>query len=152
EQVTAGRIPLDQRTDIYSLGATLYEMLTLRAPFAGSGRDQVLAQVVQKDPRLPRRVNPKVPVDLETICLKALEKDPDRRYQTAGQMADDLRRYVHRFAVTARRPGPLVRLAKWVQRHPALTAALVVAGLAVLGTAFFAYRATEAEVSRLAQE
>ena len=99
EQITAGRAPLDHRTDIYSLGATLYELLTLQPPFTGERRDQVIAQILHKEPTPPRKVNPKVPVDLETICLKALEKDPDRRYQTAGAMAEDLRRYVNRFAI-----------------------------------------------------
>src|SRR5207248_5495545 len=79
EQITAGRTPLDHRTDVYSLGATLYELLTLRPPFAGERRDQVLAQIMHKEPAPPRRLNPKVPVDLETICLKCLEKDPDLR-------------------------------------------------------------------------
>jgi serine/threonine protein kinase len=103
EQITAGRVPVDHRTDIYSLGATLYELLTLRPPFSAEHRDQLLAQVIQKDPTPPRKVDGKVPVDLETICLKAMDKDPDRRYQTAGQMADDLRRYVNRFAIRAPR-------------------------------------------------
>ena len=94
EQITAGRAPLDHRTDIYSLGATLYELLTLQPPFSAERRDQVIAQIMHKEPTAPRSLNRQVPVDLETICLKAMEKDPDRRYQTAGALAEDLRRYV----------------------------------------------------------
>jgi tetratricopeptide (TPR) repeat protein len=145
EQIASGRIPVDHRTDIYSLGATLYELLTLRPPFTGKQRDQVLAQIVQKEPRPPRKVNKKVPVDLETICLKALEKDPDRRYQTAGQMADDLRRYVNRFAIAARRAGPVERLRKWARRHPGVAAALGGILLVTLAAGFFAYRAVQAD-------
>src|SRR5439155_13365267 len=66
EQISAGRVPLDHRTDIYSLGATLYELLTLRRPFHGEQRDQVLAQILQEEPKAPRKINAKVPVDLET--------------------------------------------------------------------------------------
>ena len=84
EQITAGRAPLDHRTDIYSLGATLYELLTLRPPYSGSRRDEVIGQIIHKEPTPPRRVDRRIPVDLETICLKAMDKDPDRRYQTAG--------------------------------------------------------------------
>jgi serine/threonine protein kinase len=141
EQITAGHTPLDHRTDIYSLGATLYELLTLQPPFAGSRRDQVLAQILHKEPRPPRKVNPQVPVDLETICLKALEKDPDRRYQTAGAMADDLRRHVNHCAISARRAGLMTLLVKWVRRQPALAATLAVALLAGLAAGFFACRA-----------
>jgi len=124
EQITAGRAPLDYRTDIYSLGATLYELLTLQPPFSGERRDQMIAQIMHKEPRLPRALNRQIPVDLETICLKAMEKDPDRRYQTAGALAEDLRRYLNRFAIRARRAGPLVRVRKWVRRHPGLAAGL----------------------------
>src|SRR5262249_2794565 len=87
EQVTGGRVPADHRTAVYSLGATPYELVTLRPPFAGISRDQMLAQILQKEPAPPRKLNPKVPLDLETICLKCLEKDPDRRYATAGALA-----------------------------------------------------------------
>jgi serine/threonine protein kinase len=149
EQIAAGRIPLDHRTDVYSLGATLYELLTLTPPFQGRSREQVLAQIVQKEPRPPRKVNKRVPVDLETICLKALDKDPDQRYLTAGQMAEDLHRYINRFAISARRAGPVRRLGKWVRRRPGLAAALACAIVLALATGFFAYRSHIAEQERL---
>jgi serine/threonine protein kinase len=152
EQVTAGRIPLDHRTDIYSLGATLYELLTLQPPFAGKQRDQVLAQIVHKDPRPPRKVNPRVPVDLETICLKALEKDPDRRYQTAAALAEDLRRYVNRFAISARRVGPVQRLLKWGRRHPATAASLGCLLLSVAVALGFAFWVHHERQQRLAEQ
>jgi serine/threonine protein kinase len=152
EQITAGRIPLDHRTDIYSVGATLYELLTLQPPHQGVSREQVLAQIVQKEPKAPRRIQKNVPLDLETICLKCLEKDPDRRYQTAGQMAEDLRRYVNRFAISARRAGPLRRLMKWVRRRPALAASLGCLFIAVGVALAFAYRANLTEQQRLTEQ
>ncbi|HTU90867.1 MAG TPA: serine/threonine-protein kinase [Gemmataceae bacterium] len=152
EQITAGRTPLDQRTDIYSLGATLYEFLTLHPPFCGERRDQLLAQILHKEPKAPRKLNAKVPRDLETICLKCLEKDPDRRYQTAGALAGDLRRYLNRFAISARRAGHLAKLKKWAKRNPALAAACLVALLALAMTGFLAYRSYQADRRRIADE
>jgi serine/threonine protein kinase len=148
EQIAVGRIPLDQRTDIYSLGATLYELLTLEPPHKGKSREQVLAEIVQKEPKAPRRVQKKVPVDLDTICLKCLEKDPDRRYQTGGELAEDLRRYVNRFAILARRAGPVQRLIKWVRRRPAVAASLSCLLLAVFVAFVFAYRAHRVDALR----
>src|SRR5262249_35764670 len=108
--------------------------------------------VLHKEPKAPRRVNGKVPVDLETICLKAIDKDPDRRYQTAGELAADLRRFLNRFAIAARRAGPIERLRKWVKRPPGL-AAVSACALQALGAAGgFAYRAHVAEQDRLAQQ
>jgi tetratricopeptide (TPR) repeat protein len=152
EQITAGRVTVDHRTDIYSLGATLYELLTLRPPFAADGRDKLLAMVIQKEPPPPRSLGAKIPRDLETICLKCLEKDPDRRYPNGKELADDLRRYVNRFAILAKRTGPLGKLRKWAARNPALSMAGLLALLA-LGTAgFFAWRSHEAEQRRLVDE
>lgn len=151
EQIAAGRVPVDHRADVYSLGATLYEMLTLQPPFRGERRDQVIAQVLHKEPAAPRRINAKVPVDLETICLKAMDKDPDRRYQTAAAMADDLRRYVNRFAIGARRASPLTRLRKWARRNPALSVAGFVILLAVTAAGFFAWQTHMAAVRALAE-
>jgi serine/threonine protein kinase/Flp pilus assembly protein TadD len=145
EQITSGRIPIDHRTDIYSLGATLYELCTLQAPFVGERRDQLLAQVVQKEPKPPRSINKRVPLDLETICLKCLEKDPDRRYQSAKELADDLRRFVNRFAISAKRVGPLGRVKKWMRRNPAVTGLLAAMLLAIGAAGVFAWRAHEAE-------
>jgi tetratricopeptide (TPR) repeat protein len=95
-------------------------------------------------------VNPKVPVDLETICFKAMEKDPDRRYQTAGAMADDLRRYGNRFAISARRAGPVERLRKWVRRHPGLAAGVGVALVAIVLAGFFAVQSWRDRQERIA--
>jgi eukaryotic-like serine/threonine-protein kinase len=151
EQITAGRIPLDHRTDIYSLGATLYELLTLRPPFVADQRDQILAQIIQKDPKPPRRFNGKVPLDLETICLKCLEKDPDRRYRTAGDMAADLRRFVQRFAIAARRAGLVAKGVKFVRRHK-LGAAAVAAILILSLAAGLAVWNSNASQALLAEE
>ncbi len=140
EQVTAGRIPLDHRTDIYSLGATLYELLTLQPPFTGERREQLLAQVVHKEPKAPRKVNKKVPVDLETICLKALDKDPDRRYQSAAQLADDLRAFVNQLTIQARRAGVIHRLGKWGRRNPWLAGAQAAVLLLAVFAAGLAYQ------------
>jgi serine/threonine protein kinase/Flp pilus assembly protein TadD len=130
EQVAAGRVKLDHRTDVYSLGAVLYEMLTLQRPFLGDSREQVLTGILSKDPRPPRRVNPRVPMDLDTICLKAMEKDPDRRYATAGEMSADLKQFLQRGLIAARRAGPLRRTGKFLRRHP--LAAVTVAALVVV--------------------
>jgi len=145
EQIAVGRAPLDHRTDIYSLGATLYELLTLQPPFPGIRRDQVIAQIIGKEPKPPRSINRRVPQDLETICLKMMEKDPDKRYQTAGGVAEDLRRYVNRFAISARRVSVLGRVVRWAKRNKAIAAALC--GLLLLGllAGVFAYREHRSE-------
>src|SRR5262245_7778554 len=105
EQALAKRVPVDQRSDIYSLGATLYELLTLRPVFAGDDRATLIHRIAFSDPIPPRRLNPQIPSDLETILLKMLEKDPHSRYASAGDLAEDFRRFVEDKPITARRPG-----------------------------------------------
>jgi serine/threonine protein kinase/lipoprotein NlpI len=145
EQIAVGRAPLDHRTDIYSLGATLYELLTLQPPFPGVRRDQIIAQIIGKEPKPPRSLNRRVPADLETICLKMMEKDPDKRYQTAGDVAEDLRRYVNRFAISARRVGVAGRVVRWTKRNKAIAASLCFVVLLGLLASVFAYRSHRSE-------
>jgi tetratricopeptide (TPR) repeat protein len=140
EQIAAGRINVDHRADIYSLGAVLYEMLTMQRPFSGQSREQVLAAVMTKDPRPPRRFNGKIPVDLETICLKALEKDPDRRYATAGELAQDLRQFLQGGLIAARRAGVARRTWKSIRRHP-VAATVAVAVLVVVAALVIGWQA-----------
>lgn len=141
EQVSAGDDPVDHRVDVYAMGATLYELLTLRPPFIAESREKVLAQITSKEPIPPRRLNRRVPRDLQTICLKALEKDPDQRYQSAGDMASDLRSYVNRFSISARRSGPFSRISKWAQRHPGLSLVIMVATVLATATLLVSLRA-----------
>lgn len=140
EQIASGRMKLDHRTDVYSLGAVLYELLTHSRPHPGESREEIVAGIMTRDPRRPRRINHRIPLDLETICLKALEKDPDRRYPTAADMAKDLRLYLNRGLIAARRAGPWRRTAKAIRQHP-VAATIVFALLAIAAVASgFAWR------------
>ncbi len=132
EQALAQRGMLDQRTDIYSLGVTLYELLTLEPAFDGRDRQELLRQIAFEEPKPPRRWNRAVPVDLETILLKAMAKEPSGRYATAQEMADDLRRFLGDEPVLARRPTMVQKAAKWCRRHRALVATAVLVGVAGL--------------------
>jgi tetratricopeptide (TPR) repeat protein len=141
EQISRGDTLVDHRTDIYSLGATLYEWLTLAPPFPGETREQVIAQILTADMPAPREVNPHVPVDLETICLKALEKEPRRRYASAASMRDDLNAYLQGRAIRARRAGTATRLRKLVARNPVATMAVLVVAIAIsLSGAYYQQR------------
>ena len=152
EQAAGRRIEVDHRTDVYSLGATLYELLTLEPIFPGQDRPAVLHQILTEDPRPLRQVDRAVPTDLETIVLKAVAKAPQDRYATAGEMAADLRRFLDGRPITARRPSVLDRGRKWVRRHPAYVGAallLLVFGLIGLtaATAIVAHEKTRTELA-----
>ncbi|MBN8246173.1 MAG: serine/threonine protein kinase [Verrucomicrobia bacterium] len=119
---------LSPASDVYSLGATLYHALTGRPPLLADSLAETLAQVRDQAPVSPRLLNPAIPADLETICLKCLEKSPTRRYATAREFAEDLGRWERGESIRARPATPLERAAKWTRRHPARAALATRAG------------------------
>jgi serine/threonine protein kinase len=133
EQALGKRVVIDHRTDVYSLGATLYELLTLRPAYDGNDRQELLRQIAFEEPSHLRRLNRAIPAELETIVLKAMEKNPADRYATAQELADDLRRFLDDRPIRARRPTLAQRAAKWARRHQgAVLIAAALAGLAAL--------------------
>src|SRR5262249_24389712 len=136
EQARARRGIVDHRTDIDSLGVTLYELLTFRPAHAGLDRQELLRQLALDEPRSIRSFNAAAPVDLETVVLKSMSKEVESRYATAQELADDLRRFIDLKPISARRPTPWGRLLKWARRHAALViSAVAVLILAVVGLA-----------------
>jgi WD40 repeat protein/serine/threonine protein kinase len=132
EQMTAGADGLSAATDVYSLGAILYELLTGRPPFCGETASDTLQQVQSQEAVPVRRLQPRVPVDLETICLKCLLKEPGQRYATAAALADDLQRFLAGHPITARPTPVWERAAKWCRRKPAYVALLAVSAGALV--------------------
>jgi serine/threonine protein kinase/Flp pilus assembly protein TadD len=137
EQATGKRGTVDHRADIYALGVTLYELLTLRPAFDGQSREEVLAQIAVEEPVPPRRINQAIPIDLETIILKSLAKRSEERYASAQELADDLQRFLEERPIQAKRPTLLEKANKWRRRHKTLMrAGLVMMALGFLGLLF----------------
>ncbi len=130
EQAAADNAAVSSATDVYGIGAVLYQLLTGQPPFAGGTTYETIKLLLETEPRPPRLLNPKVDRDLSTICLKCLEKDPRRRYSSAMALAEDLERWLKHEPIAARRTGLLTRTRKWVRRNP--TSALLAASLAAL--------------------
>lgn len=149
EQIDGTRGSSNHRVDVYALGATLYELLTMRPIYETKDDRKVLHQVLNDEPMPPRRVSPSIPTELETICLKALEKDPAVRYQTAQAFADDLRRWLLGLPILAKRQGVLVRSGKFVRRRKALVALMLSCGVLLIGGGWTLYAIRSARNSAL---
>jgi len=135
EQALAKRIVIDHRSDIYSLGVTLYELLTLRPPFDGEHRQELLKQIAFEDPPKPCQISRSIPRELETVILKAIEKNPDERYSTAAELSEDLQAFLEDRPIKAKPPTLFQRTAKWSRRHKPLvwSASLSIVFLMVAG-------------------
>jgi eukaryotic-like serine/threonine-protein kinase len=144
EQAVGNRTLIDHRTDIYSLGVTLYELLTLEPAIRGKGYRDMLNQVVEQEPAAPRCVDPRLPVELDTIIRKAIAKSPAERYVSAQALADDLQRWLDDKPILAKPPTPLERFAKWRRRNSGMVAAaggvLLLATLSLLVTTLMVWR------------
>jgi serine/threonine-protein kinase len=152
EQALGHSKDVDAQSDVYALGSTLYELVTDEPPFTGNNPYNILCQVVEKEPRAPRSINRALPVELETIILKCLEKDKERRYASAAELADELDRYLEGEPILAKPAGVVTRVYKRVRKHPlayALSATTVLAVLAaVFITVFLSGRTASLETDR----
>ncbi len=156
EQAAGNRDELDHRTDIYSLGVTLYELLTLRPAIEGEGYREMLNNVALHDPPSPRSVDPSLPVELDTIVRKAIAKAPGERYASAGDLADDLQAWLDDKPIAAKPPTVLERLSKWRRRNSGLVAVvsgfLLMATLGLLATTLLIWREQQRTADALDRE
>lgn len=132
EQVAGGAQPVGVGADVYALGAILYELVTGRPPFKADTPLETVRQTLADDPVAPRRLQPRLPRDLETICLRCLAKEPVQRYLTAAALAEDLGRFRAGQPVLARPAGPAERTRKWTRRHPGTAAGIAAAALSLM--------------------
>lgn len=157
EQASGVQKKLTPAVDVYALGAILYEALTGHPPFLGSSSAETVVQVLSQEPVPPRRLRPDCPIDLETICLKCLEKLPAKRYESAAALADDLQRYRTHQPILARPAGTMERIVKWARRKPAQAtlaggAAALALGLTIAGALYSAQlRRHNEQLQKLAQ-
>ena len=155
EQARGDVSSVTPRSDLYSLGAVLYEMLTGRPPFLAKRALETVMQVVHNEPVAPRQLMPEIPIDLETICLKSLQKDQAARYQSCAELAADLRRFINDEPILARPIGKAERLWKWCKRNPkiALPSGLAMTAVAMTAViATWAWQATSAQAAIITQE
>ena len=128
----------DARSDVYALGLTLYEMLTLEPAFAADERARLIDKILHEEPSKPRQLDPRIPRDLETIALKAIAKEPSDRYPTASELAEDLRRYLADRPILARRASALEQARRWCRRNPLVAASLATVAAALVAVAVLA--------------
>lgn len=148
EQVAARRTEIDHRTDVFSLGVVLYELLTLTRPFEGDTAHQVCSRIVQRDPPEPRQLRSQLPRDLSVICCKAIEKDRDRRYADMEAFADDLDRFLGHRPIVAKPPTRLARVAKWARRNPTKSIAGAVAAVAFVVISWLGWSLSQSNTAK----
>jgi serine/threonine protein kinase/Flp pilus assembly protein TadD len=153
QQVVSRKVPIDHRTDVFSLGVTLFELLTLRRPFEGQSTPEILEKILTKEPPDPQKLNPRLAADLAIIVLKAIEKDPDRRYPTAAAFAADLRAFLEYRPIVARRASLRIRASRWARREPVkATLAAVLALLVPIAAGLGGYVAAKLPALRALAE